>query len=73
MELIRLVVASVAGLLLTGGYLASVSAFFSGTTENYSQRIDQSPVPILALVLLLATVVLMFVPDRSGQEAEDES
>lgn len=61
-------VASVTGLLLAGGYLASISAFFSRGTEAYSQRIDSSPVPMLALVLLLGTVVLAFIPEKEEVE-----
>lgn len=72
MELIRLVVASVTGLLLVGGYLASVSAFFSGGTQAYSNRIDASTVPMLALALVLGLVVLASIPDKS-ENAEDEA
>lgn len=70
MELIRLVVASVTGLLLVGGYLVSVSAYFGGTAAEYSARIEASPVPMLALVLFLATVALAFVPTRNEEDEE---
>lgn len=70
MELIRLVVASVTGLLLAGGYLASISAYFSQQGPAYSERLDQSSVPLLALALLGATVILAFIPEKAVQEDE---
>jgi hypothetical protein len=73
MELIRLVVAGVTGVLLAGGYLASVSAYFSQGAPGYAARISESPVPILALILLLATVALAFVPNKETLEREEEA
>ncbi len=73
MELIRLVVAGVTGVLLTGGYLASVSAYFNQDAAGYAARISSSPVPMLALVLLLGTVALAFVPSKETDDEVDAS
>lgn len=62
MELIRLVVAAVSGLLLAGGYLASVNAFFANDAKAYSERIQSSSIPTLSLGLLLAITVLAMIP-----------
>jgi len=73
MELIRLLVAGVAGVLVVGGYLASLSAYFGGTAPNYVSQLDNSSVPKLALGLLLATVVLAFIPSNETSSNEDEA
>lgn len=73
MELIRLLVAAVAGVLVVGGYLASLSAYFGGTAPNYVSLLDQSSVPRLALYLLLATVVLAFIPSKETPINEEEA
>lgn len=73
MELIRLVVAGVTGVLLTGGYLASVSAYFGQDAPGYSARLAASPVPMLSLVLFIAIVVLAFVPSKEVETEEDVS
>jgi hypothetical protein len=73
MDLMRLVVASVTGLLLVGGYLASLSAYFGGTAAEYSARIESAPVPMLSLVLFLAIVVLAFVPSKEVDPSEEEA
>lgn len=72
MELLRLVTFGATALLCTGGYLASVSAYFQGATAKYTQAIESSSIPMLALVLLLATVALAFAPDRSGDKEDGE-
>lgn len=71
MELIRLLVAAVTGVLVVGGYLASLAAYFGGTAENYSIQLDHSSVPMLGLGLLLATVVLAFIPAKE-EPSNDE-
>jgi amino acid permease len=73
MELIRLLVAAVAGVLVVGGYLASLSAYFGGTAPNYVSQLDKSSVPMLALGLLLATVVLSFIPAPEVPTEKDEA
>ncbi|QYK52114.1 MAG: hypothetical protein KF824_07565 [Fimbriimonadaceae bacterium] len=71
MELIRLLVAAVTGVLVVGGYLASLTAYFGGTAENYSKQLDGSSVPMLALGLLVATVVLAFIPAKGEHQNEE--
>jgi hypothetical protein len=68
MKLARLIVATCAFLLLAGGYFASQSAFFSGTTKQYIEKLDKGPVAVLALVLLSAAVILAFIPDSEADE-----
>ena len=72
MELIRLLIVSVTGLLMVGGYLASVSAYFSGNAVNYSQNIEGSMVPWLSLGLLVAIVVLACLPHSEEEVGESE-
>lgn len=64
MRLIRTVAALTAFLVVGGGYLASQSAFLSGQTAEYTQRIEASPLPLLSLVLLAVVVILAFVPAK---------
>lgn len=72
MELTRLAVASISGLLLCGGYLASVNAYFSGDPYSYAARIQESPVPMMSLVILAAVVILGFIPATRGEEEDPE-
>lgn len=67
MNLARLCVAAAGILLAGGGYFASQAAFFGGTTAQYTQSLDASPLPILSLVLLLAAIALAFVPDKEDK------
>ncbi len=61
MSLIRWVLSIAVVLLLGAGYAASVAAALSGQTADYAQRVDQSPIRNLALLVLLASVALAFV------------
>jgi hypothetical protein len=67
MKMIRLAVLGITLLLCLGGYLASQYSFFQGTTGAYIKALDSSPVPILSLVLLIALVILAFLPERSEE------
>ncbi len=71
MELLRLATFGATALLCTGGYLASVFAYFQGSTARYTAAVESSSVPFLALGLLIITMVLAFIP-RSA-ESEEES
>jgi hypothetical protein len=64
MRLARVALVLVAALLVGGGYAVSQAAFFGQTTEQYIRALDQSPVPILALLILAAAVVLAFLPSN---------
>lgn len=70
MNLLRLVIFSVGAMLMVGGYAVSQMRFFSGTTADYIQRLDESPVPFLSLGLLVVAVVLGFVPAPVDGEPE---
>ena len=73
MSLLRTLLLGVALLLLGGGYLASLNAYFQGTAPQYTQNLDQSSVPYLSLGLLIAVIAFAFTrpePD-AGQPEED--
>ncbi len=55
--------------LLTLGYLASQWAALTGVAPDYAARVDIPQVKLLSLLLLVAALVLAFIPDR---EAENE-
>lgn len=67
MNLARATVFVAAALVLAGGYFASLSAFFSGETKRYTESVDASPLPLLALVLVLTCVVLAALPQRGDE------
>jgi hypothetical protein len=64
MKTLRVVLAAVSILLLLAGYLASQWAAFTGSAADYAAKADQTPIRILALVLLVAAIALAFVPER---------
>lgn len=66
MKALRTAVGLTGALLLAGGYFASQWSFFSGDTAGYIARLDASPVPMVALAVLLAAIVLCIVPEREG-------
>lgn len=64
MKTVRYALSVLTVLLLAAGYGASQFAFFGGETAAYAQRVDQPPVRMLSLILLLAAVALAFVRDE---------
>ncbi|MFM9874680.1 MAG: hypothetical protein ACKVQS_14585 [Fimbriimonadaceae bacterium] len=66
--MIRLVVAGVTGVLLAGGYLASVAAYFNQDAAGYADRISASPVPMLSLGLLVAVVIFALLPTQAAED-----
>ncbi len=59
-----------ASLILCGvGYFVSQASFFFGSTANYVSALDQSSIPVLSTLLLLAAVVLGFVPNPDGEKS----
>jgi hypothetical protein len=73
MSLLRTLLLGVALLLLGGGYLASLNAYFQGNALQYTQALDQSSVPYLSLGLLIAVVALAFTrPEPTAEASEDE-
>ena len=73
MKLARLVVVAVAALLCGGGFVASQLASINGDAQNYATRMDQAPIRMLALLLLVAAIALAFVKDSSGDSGSEES
>lgn len=68
MKTIRLVLALIVLLALGAGYAASQLAYFQGRAAEYAASVDTPLVQGLALLLLLGTVILAFVPDREGSQ-----
>lgn len=74
---IRLVVTLAAVVLTAGGYFASQARYFSyqntGDPSNmidYLTKLDNSPVPLLSLILIVAAVVLCCIPEKTEGAAE---
>jgi hypothetical protein len=64
MKTVRVVLSAISVLLLLAGYLASQWASLSGSAASYAEKVDQPPIRMLALLLLVAAIVLAFVPAR---------
>ena len=69
MKLARWVLSVVAALLLSGGFLASQWFAYQGRASEYAARVDQPSMVYLSLLLLVAALVLGFLPDREGEDA----
>ena len=52
--------------LLALGYAASQVAALGGTAAKYAAQIDSPSIQWLALLILLASVALAFVPDKEA-------
>lgn len=66
MKLARLIVGVLLAVLLTAGYAASQWMTLQGRAAEWAAKVDQPPIRLLALVLLLAATALAFVPDREA-------
>ena len=66
MSKVRLALAGLTLVFLTGGFVASQLIRVNGDPTDYIHRLDASPVPMFTLILLICSVVLAFVP--VGQE-----
>lgn len=71
MKTLRAVLGIVTVALLAAGYAASQYSLFNGSAAEYASRVDTPLVSKLALVLLIAIVVLGFIKEKAGDEAED--
>jgi hypothetical protein len=67
-NLLRATVIASATLLLGGGYLASQSAFFKGTTGPYADAIDTPIVALFSLGIFLVCAVLACMPQKEESE-----
>ena len=72
LALARVIVALATTGLLVGGYFVSQTRYMTyretgdtATMMDYLMRLDESPIPGLALVLILAAVILCCIPDQS--------
>lgn len=63
MKALRNLVALAAVALLGGGYFGSQLAVLKGTASEFAYRMDQPPVRLFALALLVGAIVLAFVPE----------
>ena len=68
MKRLRLAVSVIGLILLAGGYFASQFAYWGGATESYIRGLDQSALPLLSLALLVAAIILAFIPDKEAKE-----
>lgn len=68
MKRIGLLIAGLGAVLLAVGYLASQNAALNGQAPDYASKVDQPPIVMLALVLFLAAVAFLFVPEGEGAE-----
>lgn len=64
MRTLRLAVSGTTVLLLALGYLGSQWAALNGQASDWARRMDEPPVVMLSLILLLGAIVLFLLPDR---------
>lgn len=69
MSLLRHSISVVALLALAVGYGASQYAFFTAQAPQYAQAVDRPAIKLLALALLIAAIVLAFVPHKKEPQA----
>lgn len=67
MKTVRTALTAAVLCLLCAGYAASQIALFQGRAADYAARVDVPPVWNLSGLLLLASVILAFIPDRSKE------
>lgn len=64
MKLARVAVFAAAAALLAGGYFASQFAAFNGTAAQYAQAIDTPVIKYFALLVLVACIVSVAMPQK---------
>ena len=67
MSKVRLVLAAVTLVILTGGFVASQIVYKYGEPSTYSRALDASPVVFLSLGLLVAAIIFAFVPTGESE------
>lgn len=70
MRSLRTALTVAALVLLSAGYAASQIAYFQGQFIEYAARVDSPPVRALSGLILLAAVVLAWIPDRDEEPAK---
>lgn len=68
MNLLRTALALASILLLTVGYAASQFFALNGRAAEYVALVDKSSLAPVSLLILLAAIVLAFVPDREAND-----
>jgi hypothetical protein len=66
----RLALTMLAALLLAAGYARSQLAWFSGAAAGYARWIDQPPVQIAALALVVLATILALIPEPEEQTGQ---
>lgn len=66
--LIRTVYAIAATLVVVGGYVASQWAYFHGNAAEYAKSVDSTPIVAVSAVLVVAAIVLAFLPEKEGDQ-----
>jgi hypothetical protein len=69
-NLVRALVVGAAALLLAGGYLAGLAAFFSGTTSQHATAFGSPAIRALSLAVLVACVALACLRQRPEEGEE---
>ena len=64
MKTVRTALTAAALCFLSAGYAASQWAVFTGDAADYAAKVDSPPVQTLSGLLLLAAIVLAFIPDQ---------
>lgn len=68
MNALRIATAAGLVLLVAGGYLGSQWSVWTGAAVDWHARVDTAPVRGVAALLLIAAIVLAFVPAREVSE-----
>jgi hypothetical protein len=68
MKNLRPILSLVVLVLLVGGYGASQSAVFSGTTEAYAKKVDCPQTQWIALGVLLLSIACAFIREPGADE-----
>ncbi|MBL8086719.1 MAG: hypothetical protein JNM85_01455 [Chthonomonas sp.] len=61
MKIFRLVLGTLAAVLLVGGYAGSQVAVWTGTQAEWTRRMDSAPMPLLSALLVLGAMVAAFI------------
>ncbi|RYG49545.1 hypothetical protein EON79_00950 [bacterium] len=50
--------------ILGGGYLGAMAMSLTHRETEWAEKMDQTPIRLVALLLLLAAIVFAFIPDK---------
>ena len=60
-------------ILLAAGYLASQIASMNGTAAEYAAKVDQTPINLLAAILLAMLIASGYLPSETVRESQGET